>query len=401
MTNAGREPSPEYDDRRPLARGSTPATRDAAQHRLARLRGRLIVGRNGLTGALSVVAAQAFPGKAISRPASSGSPSTSTALDAGSAAPATSIPPPIRPRSPLLVAVAALLVGCGPVASGAAPRPAHAVARKSHRIVTSVPRRPRIVTSVPRRPTAAFTVIVTVGGQPTAWIAQRGPATLMRFDQSHAGLVLHAGTLDPGSGPYRHGPRIAGSELRRVLAAFNGGFRLNTPSGGFFEDGHTAKPLTAGLGSVVIYRDGGADVGAWKRGVPAAGRPVVSVRQNLRLLVSDGAPAPTVSGCRICWGATLGGVTDVARSGIGITGAGDLVWVAGAHLSPSGLASALIGGGAVRAVELDINPEWVAGYVYAHSRAQVPPQPVVPGQFGVSGRFLTPYSRDFFAVLAR
>ncbi len=297
----------------------------------------------------------------------------------------------MRPRSPLLLAGAALLVGCGQVVSGTGPRPAHAVVQKSRRIVTGVP----------RSPAAAFTVIATVGGRPAAWIAQRGPATLMRFDQSHAGLVLHAGTLDPGSGPYRHGPRIAGSEVRRVLAAFNGGFRLDTLSGGFFEDGHTAKPLTAGFGSVVIYRDGGADVGAWKRGVPLAGRPVVSVRQNLRLLVSGGAPALTVSGCRTCWGATIGGVTDVARSGIGITAAGELVWAAGAHLSPSSLAEALIGGGAVRAVELDINPDWVAGYVYAHSGGRAFPQPVVPGQFGVSGRFLTPYSRDFFAVLAR
>jgi hypothetical protein len=61
----------------------------------------------------------------------------------------------------------------------------------------------------------------------------------------------------------------------------------------------------------------------------------------------------------------------------------------------------LIDGGAVRAVELDINPEWVAGYVYSHSGGGPVPAPVVPGQFGVAGRFLTPYSRDFFTVIAR
>ncbi len=99
MTSAGREPSPEHDDRRPLAPGFTAASRDAAQHRLARLRGRLIVGLIGLTGALSVVAAQAFPGKAVSRSASSGPPSTSTAPDtaAAAAAAAASTPAPVAP----------------------------------------------------------------------------------------------------------------------------------------------------------------------------------------------------------------------------------------------------------------------------------------------------------------
>lgn len=243
-------------------------------------------------------------------------------------------------------------------------------------------------------------MIATVGGQPAAWIARKSSATLLRFDQTHASLILHAGTLDPGAGPYRHGPLIAGTERRRLLAAFNGGFRLNAGAGGFLEDGHRAKPLISGYGSIVIYRGGRTDVGAWPAGVPAAGHRVVSVRQNLRLLVDAGAPATTI-GCRTCWGATLGGGTDVARSGLGVTDAGELVWAAGARLSPSGLADALIAGGAARAAELDINPSWVAGYVYTHGRAGVTPQPVVPGQFGVAGRFLTPYSRDFFAVIAR
>ncbi len=52
----------------------------------------------------------------------------------------------------------------------------------------------------------------------------------------------------------------------------------------------------------------------------------------------------------------------------------------------------------LRAVELDINPEWVAAYLYGHRRNHAPlvPVPVAPGQPGVPGRFLAPYSRDFF-----
>jgi hypothetical protein len=291
---------------------------------------------------------------------------------------------------PVLLAVAGLGAACG-VAAGAGPAAGATAARHALHIVVSSP----------QAATAAFRVLATVAGRPTVWIARRGGATLLRFDQSRARLLLHAGTLDPGPGPYRHGPRIAGTERRGVLAAFNGGFRLGSRSGGFLENGHVALPLTAGLGSVVIYRDGRADVGAWHHGVPAAGRPVTSVRQNLSLLVAHARPAASAASCPSCWGATLGGGRLVARSGLGVTATGKLVWAGGEHLSPGGLATALIDGGAVRAVELDINPEWVAGYVYSHPGSGPAAEPVVPGQFGVAGRFLTAYSRDFFSVIAR
>jgi hypothetical protein len=57
----------------------------------------------------------------------------------------------------------------------------------------------------------------------------------------------------------------------------------------------------------------------------------------------------------------------------------------------------------VRAVELDINPEWVAAYLYGHRGGVAPlaPVPIVPGQPGVPGQFLSPYSRDFFTIVAR
>jgi hypothetical protein len=48
---------------------------------------------------------------------------------------------------------------------------------------------------------------------------------------------------------------------------------------------------------------------------------------------------------------------------------------------------------------LDINPEWVAGYLYVHRRGPIA-VPVVPGQVGIPGRLLAPYGRDFFTVLA-
>jgi Phosphodiester glycosidase len=255
----------------------------------------------------------------------------------------------------------------------------------------------------PGRLGSAFRVIVTVKGRNAAWLAQRSGVTLVRFDQSVVQLALHAGSLDPGGSGWRYGDAVGRAEVHHLVAAFNGGFRLNTGAGGFFSQGRNSVPLQRGLASAVTYSDGTTQIGAWHEGVPAAGKPIFSVRQNLPLLVNHGRPAATVGSCaRSCWGATLGGGVNVARSALGITSDGALVYAAGPSLSPATLADAMAGAGVQRAMELDINPEWVAGYVNAHHGARPPAAvPLVPGQSGIAGQFLQPYSRDFFTIVAR
>jgi hypothetical protein len=253
----------------------------------------------------------------------------------------------------------------------------------------------------PGRPESTWKPVASTGGQPVAWIAQRSGVTLLRFDQRLVHLTLHAGSGEPVGQGWTYGDHIGASEIHRVLAAFNGGFKFNYGSVGFVADGRAAVALTAGLGSIVTYRNGTTDIGAWQEGVPADGLRVASVLQNMHLLVEHGVAAPTVHDCiEGCWGGTLGGGPYVARSALGITGDGQLVWAAGESLSPSMIAQALVGAGVVRAVELDINPEWVAGYLYIHRQGVPSAVPVVPGQLGIPGRFLAPYSRDFFTILA-
>jgi hypothetical protein len=234
------------------------------------------------------------------------------------------------------------------------------------------------------------------------WKARLRATTLLYFDQGLVTLALHSGTVDAGASGWHHGPAITDGERARLLAAFNGGFKLDTGSGGFLSYGKTAVALRRGLGSIVTYADGTTDIGAWQEGVPSAASPITSVRQNLSLLIDHGHATSTL-GCVSCWGATLGGGPEVARSALGVSATGELVWAGGEQLSVAALAEALLAAKAVRAVELDINPQWVAGYLYEHRGAGRPPAaiPVVPAQTGIPGTFLEPYSRDFFAVLAR
>ncbi len=290
--------------------------------------------------------------------------------------------------------------GASTSARAAAATNAQAAAARARAHAAAAARVPRTLTV--GAPTTTWQPVVTVAGRPAVWIAQSGGVTLLRFDQSVTELHLHAGSADPGGSGWLYGDQISPSEIHRVIAGFNGGFKFNVAGNGFVEGGRTAVPLSVGLGSIVTYADGTTAIGAWGQGVPAHGQPVVSVRQNLHLLVDQGTLAATATSCPLaCWGATVGGQVVTARSGLGITAGGDLVWAAGERLTPAALGQALIGASTVRAVQLDINPFWVAGYLYAHHSTGPVAIPVVPGQNGIAGQLRLPAARDFFTVVAR
>ncbi len=309
--------------------------------------------------------------------------------------------------------VALALAACGGGGGTTATTRSDSTAVRVHRPARSsrsqaAPRRrlapyARLLASAHGSGSTGFAPAAVWRGRPAVWIARSASGVaLLRFDQRLLRLTLHSGTIDAGESGWREGPTIAGSERRHLVAAFNSGFRLDTGAGGFMSYGRTATPLQAGLGSIVTYTDGSTDIGAWHRGLPAAGKAVASVRQNLTLLIDHHQLAASGS-CVSCWGATLGGVIDPARSALGITSDGRLIWAGGEQLTVQQLADALLGAGVVRAVELDINPEWVAAYLYAHRSGHRPPiaVPIVPGQPGVPGQFLVPYSRDFFTMRTR
>jgi hypothetical protein len=92
----------------------------------------------------------------------------------------------------------------------------------------------------------------------------------------------------------------------------------------------------------------------------------------------------------------------VWRSGIGVTSDGALLYVAGPGLSVQTLANVLARAGAVRAMELDINPEWTTAMYYTHTDASaaVPHKLLEPMQRS-SNRYLVPDERDFFAMFIR
>ncbi|MGC8626322.1 MAG: phosphodiester glycosidase family protein [Acidimicrobiales bacterium] len=250
-----------------------------------------------------------------------------------------------------------------------------------------------------------------VHGMPAMYVAQFRAddvytsqiTTAVWIDTRLLRLELVPGSTEPG-GTWAHPPYVTTAELPYLAAAFNGGFRFQDANGGIYLEGKVGVPLRPGTASLVIYDNGRVDIGAWDRDVHMTPQ-VQSVLQNVVLLVDDGhlAPSATYTDNAI-WGYTLGGGYIVPRSGVGVTSDGALVYVAGPALSAKTLAESLQRAGAVRAMTLDINPEWVTFNFYSHPfnhPTDVTGTKLYPQMQRSAERYLPPVreARDFFEVL--
>ena len=124
---------------------------------------------------------------------------------------------------------------------------------------------------------------------------------------------------------------------------------------------------------------------------------MASVRQNLQLLVKDAVLNPHVNDLA-AWGSTLGGVSAPARSALGEDASGNLLFAASMRALPADLGIALLHVGAVRAMELDINPEWVQLESAPHPGGTLVAG--VPNQRRPGNQYSTGWTRDFVTVLA-
>jgi hypothetical protein len=236
--------------------------------------------------------------------------------------------------------------------------------------------------------------------QATLTVPSGRTVVLVRFRSGATRFDLHIGSTDPPADlaalPPDRGPAIAADETAALLGAFNGGFKMNAGVGGVEEQGQIVAPLSNGFASFVIDTDGTAHIGVWGSQLPVFGEQVASVRQNLPPLISNGVANSTV-GVPADWGVTVNGSMLVARSAVGQDAAGDIIFAGGTAVYPKDLSDALLSAGAVNAMQLDINPEWVQV-----DAAPAPGQPLVallPGQSRPADQYVAGWTRDFVAVL--
>jgi hypothetical protein len=285
----------------------------------------------------------------------------------------------------IVFAAAAMLAACS---SPAATAPARTSAPATTRATVVTPAPSPTPPPTPPPPKVTVTTMRMKDGSRVTVAVFSGPVT----------FALHDGSEDPGlaAGRVKAGPAVRGAERARLLAAFNGGFKLSAGAGGYEQEGHVAAALRRGLTSLVIDRSGRARIGVWGHGVPGPGEAVYSVRQNLTPLVLNGKPTPAAADWGV-WGATLGGGEFVARSALGQGADGNLEYAASMSASPADLAVALTRAGARVAMELDINPEWVQ--LDVARRPGGPLRAAIRGQARPANQFLEGWARDFIAVL--
>jgi hypothetical protein len=254
-------------------------------------------------------------------------------------------------------------------------------------------------------------------------------------------LSLHPGVWtnyssvwDPGYSRYWTQPAVLSPAKPfqvGLAATFNGGFKLSSGDsrGGYWDygarlGGHGIGPgtggaivsdptgrrsLVTGAASLVIYRNGTWSMGRWNREVGMSTQTAY-VRQELTPLIDNGVVNPLTKNpnCQTYWGKTLRGLGCTPwRSGVGITAIGDLVYASGNYLNPFQLAVILRQAGAVRAMQLDINPEWISAEFYRDTAAGAIPYAIRTTYYGKAHYIVgsvaagTAVNRDFFAAYLR
>ncbi|MGH3248830.1 MAG: hypothetical protein ACRDOI_21875 [Trebonia sp.] len=249
------------------------------------------------------------------------------------------------------------------------------------------------------------TLLVPPGGTKRAGIAW--------MDTNLLSARLYSGSMSPGGGPYKYTAPVARSAAASLVAAFNGGFKMTDARGGYYTEGRTIKPLVRGGASLVVYANGSITIGSWGHDV-AMTPSVVAVRQNLYPLLVNGRPSVLAATRR--WRRVWGGTCPCGagqhgseyqwRSGVGVTADGALVYVVGPLLAPLQLADLLARAGAVRGMQLDINPTWPVFASFKPTAAGGPATPsngtrLIDTYRGPATFFDPAYSRDFITMSSR
>jgi hypothetical protein len=221
---------------------------------------------------------------------------------------------------------------------------------------------------------------------------------LVKMNMSKLQLWSVAGTVEPASKIGNPGPGIIPASVQNqgiLIAAFDGGFQYRDGQYGMIVGNKTYLPLKKDLATLLGYTDGTLKI--VKYNGQDLGSNISFIRQNCPMLIENGVVAESNAANRVLWGRTTTWQITTWRSGIGITSQGDLVFAIGNSLVPSSLAKALLAAGAVNAMQLDINPNWVRFNVFNNfANNHYSSTPIMDGIKDGSFEYLNGDKKDFF-----
>lgn len=228
--------------------------------------------------------------------------------------------------------------------------------------------------------------------------------TLVELNMRKLRMSAVAGQKEPAGAEGRPGPGVIPADVQTgngLVAAFNGGFQEKDGHYGMVVGKQTYLPLLISLATLVIDKNSnlkilnymGQDLGANN----------LVIRQNGDMLVENGKVIPTFSDNHFSiWGRTTTRTMYTWRSGIGVTPEGNLIYAVGPSLIPETLGAALLAGGAVNAMQLDINPYWVRFVLFNPlGNGQYQHVSLQRNMYDGGKQFLAGYQKDFFYVYKR
>lgn len=222
--------------------------------------------------------------------------------------------------------------------------------------------------------------------------------TLVQIDMTKFNLNSVAGTIEPAGKVGKPGPGIVPKDVQasgNLVAAFNGGFQYKDGQYGMIVGDKTYLPLKNDLATLVGHKDGKLEIVKYEG--QDLGIDLSFVRQNCPMLVENGVVLANDTANRKLWGRTTTWEIQTWRSGIGITAQGNLIFAIGNSLSSSTLAEALKMAGAVNAMQLDINPNWVRFNIFNDfTNGQYFSKPIMQGIKDGSYEYLHGDRKDFF-----
>ncbi len=240
---------------------------------------------------------------------------------------------------------------------------------------------------------------------------------MMVIDMSKTFAQYYVGSQEPGAPLARSEVE---PELRsRVLAVTNAMWmqRHSRGAGAIFR-GKVIYPMTDGMATFIIYKDGSVDIREWSSEIPI--QMVRDARQLRHLIVKNGMVVQSIyrkgrlEDSEIGLGFLLGGggrdqdgkhYWFVAhRSAFGIRKDGNLVFAIGHHIGSKDLAKALVLAGCERGMHADANPDNIVGNLYIRDAYGnlVKKLKLSPEQPKYTlNRYEDRYSKDFFVFFLR
>lgn len=313
-----------------------------------------------------------------------------------------------RVRAVAVTAAVLALAGCGLVPGTGAPAQQAPKQRAAKQPVAAVQVGRTTGSTVaghvwpgPHQPPAGFEWL-PVAGSPYLAVATTdgGAVSLLWMDAAHLGFRYVPGSKYPEGSPRTAADVNPATWTAKMLAVFNGGFKLHDHVGGYYYQGVQVAPLLPGYAAVVLYRDGTMRLGEWGRDLHMS-PDVLMVRENLRPFVDHGQAQTSPSDTYRTWGFTFNHRWYVNRSAIGALGDGTLVYVWGHNVRPSTMADTLVAAGSRFAVYLDMNGYFPAAYTYEHVGNRVLGTRLNPYVIHPPNLYYHGYIKDFFVLESR